>query len=225
MRDERDDMTANDKETGQEADDAYVTSTDIDNILASPTKKQEKGYTRDDLHQKAKDELIDIILNLQMRVPRQTERIGTSEPKFPSKVDVDIVDFQMLPNARTIRIEDKTATSWKLILVNADSPDRPMGIELYADITIGRISRESTPDLDLTLHGGALKGVSREHSMLRPMDDALMLVDLGSTNGTFVNEEQLEPGSATPIRDGDTISFSQLHFKVKIVQSPPGALT
>jgi pSer/pThr/pTyr-binding forkhead associated (FHA) protein len=43
------------------------------------------------------------------------------------------------------------------------------------------------------------------------------LEDLGSTNGTFVGEQQLERGRKHELRDGDKLRFGGLRVIVKIV--------
>src|SRR5260370_3181740 len=49
-------------------------------------------------------------------------------------------------------------------------------------------------------------GVSRHHAELRVEHDQVVLVDLGSTNGTFVNGQPVRRG---PLRDGTPISLGR----------------
>ena len=53
-------------------------------------------------------------------------------------------------------------------------------------------------------------GISRNHCRLIPGDDVVMLVDLESTNGTYVNDTAV---SARPLRDGDRIKAGSTIFK------------
>jgi pSer/pThr/pTyr-binding forkhead associated (FHA) protein len=76
------------------------------------------------------------------------------------------------------------------------------------------------PDIDLTKYDGEELGVSRQHATLRPTKDELVLLDLGSRNGTFCNATQVKLGAPQKVKDGDTISFGGLHFKVQIVSQP-----
>jgi pSer/pThr/pTyr-binding forkhead associated (FHA) protein len=48
------------------------------------------------------------------------------------------------------------------------------------------------------------EGVSREHARLCLLEDRVSVVDLGSTNGTWVNGEQVEMAL---LRDGDRVRF------------------
>jgi diguanylate cyclase (GGDEF)-like protein len=52
--------------------------------------------------------------------------------------------------------------------------------------------------------------VSRRHAVLRPMTDGYVLIDAGSTNGTYVNEM---PITAQRIESGDRLRFGNQIFK------------
>ncbi|WP_232542226.1 FHA domain-containing protein [Nocardia bovistercoris] len=77
-----------------------------------------------------------------------------------------------------------------------------------AEILIGKrsVSQGVTPDIDLGL-APADAGVSRAHAMLRLTPTALTITDLGSTNGTSLNDsdELIRPGDAVRLRSGDRI--------------------
>ncbi|SNT22181.1 FHA domain-containing protein [Noviherbaspirillum humi] len=53
--------------------------------------------------------------------------------------------------------------------------------------------------------------LSRRHAHIFLKAGAPFIEDLGSTNGTFVNDERLEE-RAVPLKDGDVISFGGRHF-------------
>jgi FHA domain-containing protein len=68
------------------------------------------------------------------------------------------------------------------------------------DIAIGR-----SPTCDVMLEDDQL--VSRRHALLRYNGSEYTIVDLGSSNGTFLNEE--ETHEETPLRDGDLIGIGE----------------
>ena len=70
--------------------------------------------------------------------------------------------------------------------------------------TIGR-----SPDCDLPL---ADMTVSWHHAELRRTEEAWMLVDLGSTNGTRVNGWRADAGFT--VRAGDWVSFGRAAFRI-----------
>jgi pSer/pThr/pTyr-binding forkhead associated (FHA) protein len=66
------------------------------------------------------------------------------------------------------------------------------------------------PDFDLTDHGGDELGVSREHARISKRGEQFFVEDLQSTNYTFVNQQQLQPGQSHPLSDGDELCFGRL---------------
>ena len=59
-------------------------------------------------------------------------------------------------------------------------------------------------------HGSLLvddSTLSREHARMYVEDDAMYLLDLGSTNGTRVNGQPLDAGTPVAVRAGDAIEF------------------
>jgi hypothetical protein len=73
---------------------------------------------------------------------------------------------------------------------------------------IGRHNRDQgvQPEIDLGIHP-ADRGVSSQHAVLRIRDSGLTVTDLGSTNGTSLNDSDdlLENGEETPLADGDRL--------------------
>ena len=58
------------------------------------------------------------------------------------------------------------------------------------------------PGNDIVLQTSA---VSRYHAQLEVAEGQVFLVDLGTVNGTFVNDSQIEPNSRVSLDDGDVI--------------------
>ncbi len=55
---------------------------------------------------------------------------------------------------------------------------------------------------------------SREHARISEKPDGLLVQDLHSTNGTFVNNHQIE--EATYLKDGDIVKFGEEAFSVQL---------
>lgn len=109
---------------------------------------------------------------------------------------------------------------WKIILVCLDKEKEPLGLEIVGDVTFGRLTDETSVDVDLNPYQADERGVSREHAMLRPTENNLILSDLGSTNGTYYEGNKVMLGSPKPIKSGSVISFGKLNFWVKVVTAP-----
>jgi NAD(P)H-dependent FMN reductase len=80
------------------------------------------------------------------------------------------------------------------------------------DVLIGRVRPEVTPipDVDLVPHGGDRMGVSRQHARMLHGSAGWVLEDLESTNGTFLNGEQISPGQQVHVHTGDIIRLGML---------------
>lgn len=88
----------------------------------------------------------------------------------------------------------------RFLMRAGDKPGRAIDLDTFP-FTIGR-AREC----DLVLDSGE---ISRLHAQLVSDHLNLYLEDLGSTNGTFVNGQRLEPGEPLRLRSGDVIAFGQ----------------
>jgi hypothetical protein len=60
-------------------------------------------------------------------------------------------------------------------------------------------------------------GVSRFHARIVRRRNALLISDLGSTNGTFVNGERLRPQSAFPLAEGDEVRMGATILELKLM--------
>ncbi len=86
-------------------------------------------------------------------------------------------------------------------------PERRIALQPNTTL-IGRGNRKQgvDPEIDLGIHP-ADRGVSSQHAVLRIRDSGLTVTDLGSTNGTTLNDsdDRLPEGEETPLIDGDRI--------------------
>lgn len=67
------------------------------------------------------------------------------------------------------------------------------------------VGRENSPIADQL---GGYSNISRRHAEVTSDGTALTVVDLDSMNGTFVNDQRLTPGRATPVKPGDRLRFA-----------------
>ena len=190
-------------------------------------KSEEKLLDRSWLQTRSQEELIsailEAVLELKSKIEKSTEQVAIVQPPiaFRADADIDVEKYVRLPLTSAEEEEDVAERTWRVILVGAEAKHEPLGLEIYNDVSFGRLAPGGTPpDLDLTEYNAGEKGVSRRHALLRPTETKLLLLDLGSTNGTFCNGTRLKVGGSVPINDNDTISLGGMHFKVKIVSQP-----
>lgn len=89
-------------------------------------------------------------------------------------------------------------------------------VALNHEIILGRRARKSDPQVtvDVENFGGHEQGVSRVHAMIGVLRDTIIVQDLQSINGTYIQEQRLLPLKKYPLRDGAALSLSNLHLIV-----------
>lgn len=91
-----------------------------------------------------------------------------------------------------------------------------MRVSLKPEILLGRKDPESDtfPEIDLTPYGAAEKGVSRRHAKIMSRGKDLILEDIGSVNGTFLNGNRVVPYQAETLESGDVIQLGMLVLQI-----------
>ena len=87
------------------------------------------------------------------------------------------------------------------------------------ETTVGRIDPVTGihPDVDLTPVDGK-RSISRRHARLRREEDGTIVVieDVGTMNGTFVNGVRLTAGRSFPVKGGDSVVFGTIQCRFEI---------
>ena len=85
-----------------------------------------------------------------------------------------------------------------------------------SEFTLGRLSENQPiePDIDLTPFKAFDNGVSRLHAVIRHNQGNVILVDLGSSNGTYVNGLRIMPNIEQPLRHGDIVALGKLKMQI-----------
>ena len=88
---------------------------------------------------------------------------------------------------------------------------KPVHFCLTRPLVFGRFAGDD-PDIHINLQAYTAieKGVSREHASLTLIANTVMLTDLESANGTFLNGHQLSPNKHYVVRNGSEIRLGQL---------------
>jgi pSer/pThr/pTyr-binding forkhead associated (FHA) protein len=93
-----------------------------------------------------------------------------------------------------------------------------VGIPLFGqqEYILGRAEKGQAviPDIDLNRFGAHEKGVSRLHCHLRFEGNSLLAIDLGSANGTFINDTKVLPDHPAMLSDGDILRLGNLIIEV-----------
>lgn len=96
---------------------------------------------------------------------------------------------------------------------------RELEVSLIKPIRLGRNdpTQDIFPEVDLTDDLGIEYGVSREHVCIFRQGNTIKVEDLGSTNGTILNGEQLDPYTPTQLKHGDQLQLGKLLVEVWIL--------
>tara|TARA_B100000767_G_C19757503_1_gene533612 strand:+ start:1696 stop:2301 length:606 start_codon:yes stop_codon:yes gene_type:complete len=87
----------------------------------------------------------------------------------------------------------------------------PMGIDYK--IYEGRNFLGTSSKLDITIGGD--QSISGNHALILCRKQKFWIKDEMSSNGTFLNEEEIEPNESPELKDGDNIKIGSTIFKFK----------
>jgi pSer/pThr/pTyr-binding forkhead associated (FHA) protein len=84
---------------------------------------------------------------------------------------------------------------------------------------IGRVSEGQSivPDVDLEPYDAYQAGVSRLHARIRLTDQGMSITDLGSSNGTRVNNKRLKPHLEHPLTHKDIVRLGRLSVEAVVL--------
>ncbi len=88
-------------------------------------------------------------------------------------------------------------------------------LEGPGEFVVGRVSSGQSilPDVDLEPYAAYESGVSRLHARIRIQNDEISIMDLGSANGTRLNNEKLSPHQPYSIHHKDVLRFGRMSIQ------------
>lgn len=142
--------------------------------------------------------------------------------------EILIADLHSLSQTSTLNVEAVaeqlqqlptmgTATFGSHNRLRLKFPEEAVVVNIEDKLYLGRDIHEVDvgASLDLTPHGAYATGVSRLHAEISLVDNNyLQLTDLHSTNGTFLNGEQLKPLRPYRLHDGDYMRLGKLSITI-----------
>ncbi len=110
-------------------------------------------------------------------------------------------------------------TEPKVIQLKIGNSNREVELPLHKPIQLGRVdpASDTFPDIDLSVYGDTIKGVSRRHARIFREGNRVFAEDLASVNGTFVNGTRLDPYLPVTLSDGDLLQLGKVWIEVTIV--------
>ena len=97
--------------------------------------------------------------------------------------------------------------------------NREVEMPLRKGIHIGRVdpNAEIFPEIDLTDDIAPSKDVSRRHARISNKNGEVVIQDLASSNGTFLNGKRLESYLTEPLNNGDVLQLGATQIEVRIL--------
>lgn len=111
-------------------------------------------------------------------------------------------------------VESSPPNSW--ISLHLMDSGKILPLASRNEFTLGRLSEGQPimPDIDLTPYQAYASGVSRLHSVVKRDGDRVLVMDLGSSNGTYVNGRRINPHVEEALNHGDILALGKLKIQV-----------
>ena len=111
-----------------------------------------------------------------------------------------------------------TSTLRARIMVHVIDNGKLIPVTDKTEFTVGRASEGQpiTPDVDLSEFNAFDFGVSRLHIVVRLKEEKLSIMDLGSSNGTFINSIRVPVNSEQSISSGDVVSLGKFRIQILV---------
>ena len=102
------------------------------------------------------------------------------------------------------------------IAIYAGGALKPQYLHMDKELVIGRQAAEVASEsfLDLSDLDAFNNGLSRRHAMIRRAEFGFEIIDLGSTNGSWLNSERLVPNKSYPLASGSQLRLGRMRLYV-----------
>lgn len=110
---------------------------------------------------------------------------------------------------------------WRVCFDLAYDLNQHLGLDINGEIILGR-GEDADGFVSFRVFDCEPLGVSRQHIMLRPANNKLYMIDLGSTNGTWLNGHSIGVNSPYSLSHGDLIRLGELELVTRIIKRPAG---
>jgi hypothetical protein len=135
-----------------------------------------------------------------------------SASQTTQQIELDTSDM------RTAPISEKSlpGTNGNWISLHLIDSGEILSVSDRNEFTLGRVSDKQPimPDVDLTAYQAFEHGVSRLHVVVRRMNDQVIVMDLGSSNGTYLNGVRLIANVESPLAHGDMLALGKLRIQI-----------
>lgn len=125
---------------------------------------------------------------------------------------------QSLTDSKSLQPQIRWGTAYfgdqSLMRIHVRHSGKLIETQFRTECVFGRTVGDVVVDVDLTPHGGIDMGVSRQHVKLLRQSATIMVQDMGSANGTFLNGEKLIPHQMRVLRNEDELCLGRLVLRI-----------
>jgi pSer/pThr/pTyr-binding forkhead associated (FHA) protein len=135
-----------------------------------------------------------------------------------SQDDSDALDLEVSDEEATPIQEIYPGNHFSLYLIEAG---KTIPLTGRSEFIVGRVTEGQPilPDIDLTTFEAYTQGVSRLHAAIKVMEKRMVIVDLGSSNGTRVNGQKILANIDYPIKPGDLLALGRLRMQILVSEA------
>lgn len=126
---------------------------------------------------------------------------------------LDRISTRKLRPKDTAELERGLA-NYRPVVMYINGYEEPLAIERRPEIVLGRNEGDNVVEVDLSDYDGQDKGVSRRHVHMDATQRPIVVIDLDSYNGTFINGEKLIPERPYTLNSGDELRLGRLVGRV-----------
>lgn len=145
------------------------------------------------------------------------ERKSSAKKSYQEKQLVSTDQFMSTPDVAT---EGNGLPVWRVRfeVLKTNTPV-DLCLKINGDIILG-VEDTEHGIINLLKYDNKILGVSRRHLQLSPTETDLLIMDLGSTNGTRKNGRFIQPNMPYRIYHGDILELGDLILAVNILKAP-----
>ncbi len=139
--------------------------------------------------------------DMSKRAEQQAQQIATLEAQAAERMSLTAFAGDSVPRTRPVQSSEPLDIANPATLMPLDDSSAPLVLDRKV-MTVGR-----TRDTDICVPSVL---VSRDHARLLVSEDSVVIFDVGSINGSFVNEQ---PIKRQTLKDGDVVRFADRRYR------------
>ena len=138
------------------------------------------------------------------------------EINFPESATTRTTDVQTTFTGKAGEwLYDESVIPVGSIAVYVEGASKPVFLSSEKEFLVGRkVDENSEVLLDLSTLGGYHLGLSRLHALIRRNAHGYEIMDLGSSNGTWLNDERLVAHRPYPLTNGSQLRLARMRLFV-----------